>query len=788
MIYEINFSSARSRKAIAAKRIGRKGSYWLKIGAAILIISSLAAYAVDFVRPSFISGAIGLICAMFALWYQRELSNIPASLQPRTLDDVLETGLLAGLKDNKRVTPSVLMQTAASQWQGRFICDHLLLDSQQLALTVGTDNSQLAKVWQLAAKLSEQARTSEINAAAVVAALILNSPPASETLVRQNLRAEDVVETFSWLVRLEAFMRESRPYFGGIGRDWAAGFTPTLDHFGQNISQAVEAGRGHFHSLAHADVLDSVLHNLDRSGAVAIVGDAGTGKTSLVWALAERLLKGQDPGLHYFQITSLNASMILSSAGDSLERTVLNLFSEAIHAGNIIIFLDEAELFFGKGAGAVDLSQILLPVLQNRRLKLITTFTPDEFQHLKAGDETLASLLNPVNVGPASPESVIKILEDSALTLEQRDNILITFQAVREALRLSDQYMQELAYPGKAINLLEQATAYAADKVMTAESVQQALEKIRGVKVSRAEGPETEVLLKLEDKIHTRMVNQERAVSVVASALRRGRAGVSDPKRPIGSFLFLGPTGVGKTELARSLAAVYFGDVQQMIRVDMTEYQQAEDVERLLEAGDTTDKSLILKIREQPFAVVLLDEIEKAHPNILNLLLQMLDEGRLTDKAGKPASFRNAIIITTSNAGSAEITERVRRGDKLESFERPLIDELIQTGVFRAELINRFDEIVLFRPLDQNELLQIAKLMLAEVNETLKRQNVSVQLSSAALVKLVSAGYDPQFGARPMRRVIAETVEDAVATRILKGEAQPGSIVNLDTGDFEIKK
>src|SRR3990167_10746087 len=219
MIYEINFSSARSRKAIAAKRIGRNGSYWLKIGAAILIISSLAAYAFDFPRPSFISGAIGLICAMFALWHQRELSNIPASLQPRTLDDVLETGLLAGLKDNKRVTPSVLMQIAASQWQGRFICDHLLLDSQQLALTVGTDNSQLAKVWQLAAKLSEQARTSEINAAAVVAALILNSPPASETLVRQNLRAEDVVETFSWLVRLEAFMRESRPYFGGIGRE-----------------------------------------------------------------------------------------------------------------------------------------------------------------------------------------------------------------------------------------------------------------------------------------------------------------------------------------------------------------------------------------------------------------------------------------------------------------------------------------------------------------------------------------------------------------------------------------
>jgi ATP-dependent Clp protease ATP-binding subunit ClpA len=349
---------------------------------------------------------------------------------------------------------------------------------------------------------------------------------------------------------------------------------------------------------------------------------------------------------------------------------------------------------------------------------------------------------------------------------------------------LSNQYMQDLSQPGKAISLLQQAVPYAAPKLMTAESVQMAVEKTKGVKVAKAEAPEADILLHLEDKIHERMINQARAVKVVSSALRRGRAGVADPKRPIGSFLFLGPTGVGKTELARSLAATYFNDEHRMIRLDMSEFQQESDVSRLLATGGSTSKSLILQIREQPFSVVLLDEVEKAHPNILNLLLQILDEGQLTDEKGKASSFKNAIIIATSNAGSAEITQRVGNGDKLESFERPLIEKLINGGQFKAELINRFDEIVLFRPLTKEELAQVAGIMLNEVNKTLSNQNIVVKLTDAALVKVVEAGYDPEFGARPMRRALQKMVEDSVAKKVLNGEAKPGSEITLDVGDL----
>jgi ATP-dependent Clp protease ATP-binding subunit ClpC len=282
------------------------------------------------------------------------------------------------------------------------------------------------------------------------------------------------------------------------------------------------------------------------------------------------------------------------------------------------------------------------------------------------------------------------------------------------------------------------------------------------------------------------MINQTRAVSVVSNALRRARAGVSNPKRPFGSFMFLGPTGVGKTELAKAIAAVYFGAESNMIRLDMSEYQRPEDVSRLLSDGQQENQSLILAVRQQPFSVILLDEIEKAHPNVLNLLLQLLDEGNLTDNNGKAVSFKDCVIIVTSNAGAQEIRQKIEAGEKLEDFEPKLIDELINSGQFKPELLNRFDDIVVFRPLNQTELGQVVQLMLGEINHTLANQKIAVELTAAAIGKIVSVGYDPRLGARPMRRTLQRAVEDTIAQKILRGEAKAGDKVVLDVKDLSL--
>ena len=280
------------------------------------------------------------------------------------------------------------------------------------------------------------------------------------------------------------------------------------------------------------------------------------------------------------------------------------------------------------------------------------------------------------------------------------------------------------------------------------------------------------------------MINQTRAVSVVANALSRARAGVANPKRPIGSFLFLGPTGVGKTELARSLAATYFNSEDSIIRLDMSEYQQTFDVDRILESAADNPSALLPQVRQSPFSVVLFDEIEKAHPNVLNLFLQLLDEGHLTDTAGHATSFKDAIVIATSNAGAEDIRERIEAGQQLEQFEQEFVNELIDSGAFKPELLNRFDEIVLFRPLNEAELGQVVKLMMSEVNATLSNQKIQVQLTDDAAAVLVREGYDPRLGARPMRREVQRRVEDAIAGMILRGEAQPGDTITLNASNL----
>jgi ATP-dependent Clp protease ATP-binding subunit ClpC len=643
---------------------------------------------------------------------------------------------------------------------------------------------------QLATELADRNHSPAIELGFVVAGLLLAAPGMRELLTRIKAQPADVAALADWLGRALADERRAKPSFGGIGRDWAFGFTPLLSRYGHNLSQSIIRSNAHFGWLMDSpgvQAIEAAFNN--HTSAVALIGPDGIGKTSHVYALAQRLIEGQTGQiLAYHQIISLNATDITSRAqqpGD-LEHIMISLVNEAAHAGHIILFLDDAQLFLGGGPGSFDGTQILLSIVQARAVPIIMAFTPNDFQRLRIQNPSLANLLTSVVLQELPEAGVMGVLEDTALSLDARYGVLITYEALREAYRLSGRYDQEEAYPGKAVKLLEQAVNHAEKSLVTAVSVQQAIEQTKGIKVGSAAPAEADELLHLEDNIHQRMINQSHAVKVVANALRRARAGVTNHNRPIGTFLFFGPTGVGKTELARSIAAVYFGAESNMIRLDMSEYQQPDDVQRLLSAGEHQVSSLIMSIRQQPFAVVLLDEIEKAHPNVLNLLLQLLDEGRLTDTDGRAASFKDAVIIGTSNAGANEIRNRVGHGETLESFSNLFIEGLIHSGQFKPELLNRFDETVLFRPLTSDELGQVVKLMLADVNQTLTNQNISVELTPTAIATIVAAGNDPRLGARPMRRTLQRAVEDTVANKILSGEIGPGDHVVLDARDLTL--
>lgn len=785
----LNSRSSRAQKARLAKHLGHWSApvFWA-------IIATLVAAWLFTIREGQSIGwsALGLAIwvLMFQLWSLWDLRRMPPvagqGVTPTTpLDEVLEQNLLASLP--WPATAPQAWQAAVQRWEGVFVVVRLGLPSDIIVQIL--QQSPDYDPWPAVVELAANQNAPEIDGGIVVAAILTSAPKLDTALTELKLDSSDVYAVVEWQQRIKQAMNalHQKSSFGGIGRDWASGYTPTLNRFANNLSREIEYGYYQHLQQLHQPVVDQLVEQLAGGKAsVAVIGEVGSGKTATVYALAERLIKGEKvKGLEYYYVLQLNASLIIS-AGGQIEQVVLQLLNEAMHAKNIIIFLDEAQLFFGRGTGAVDLSQVLLPILQQSPLKIVMAMTPQDWQNLTAVNPGLGGIIQRLTLPKPAEADVMRIMADAAVGIEQKNSSTTSYAAIKEAYQLADRYVTESAFPGKGINLLDSAAHYSEQGYITAASVQRAVEATIGTKVVAAGGVERAQLLNLEDQIHERMINQSRAVRVVSDALRRARAGVRNQSRPVGSFLFLGPTGVGKTELAKALADIYFGGEDQIIRVDMSEYQQPGDISRLLAAstGGRSGTTLIASVRKQPFSVVLFDEIEKAHPDVLNLLLQLLDEGRLTDTDGRTASFKDAIVISTSNASADQIREKIEAGQKLEAFEDEIVNGLIESHQFRPELLNRFDEIVLFRPLDKKELNQIVGLMIKGVNKTLAQQKIEVVLTPAAIDWLVERGYDPHLGARPMRRMVQRAVENTVAQRILAGTAQPGSRLQLDVADL----
>jgi len=788
-----NYNSGRAQDARLAKQFNTP----VRLGLVFAILALLIAGAMLLLLAQASIGwfvlSLASLPGVVYLWWRLHLKDLPPE-KAFSIDAQLD-GKVLGLLPTKP-TPQDIGTAVSRVNGGYFFSARFGIGPTFLGELASKDVALTPEVWQAAVAIKEEQKLDYISSVILVAALIQTHPNMQQVLNHLKLEQEDVINGVHWFHHIQDLIAsQTKPKrTGGIGRDLAFGYMNLIKRFGTNISEQIE--RGGLLSVeidSHNSALDQMVQTFGSQGRqnIALIGPTGAGKTTLVHAFAQKLLDGESgipESLKFRQVIMLDPSALISAAPGrgQLEALINQVLVEAYKAKNVIICLDDAHLFFEEGVASVDISNLLVPVLEGGNLRIILTMDEQKYLQISQRKPSLANALNRVVVGEASREETIKVMQDQLIMTEFGRKVTYTYQSLLEAYRLSERYVHELAMPGRAFKLLESAAGYSEGGLVTAQSVQNTIEKTLNIKVGVASGQdERDKLLNLEAKIHERMINQTRAVSVVSDALRRARAGVRNENRPIGTFLFLGPTGVGKTELAKALAEVYFGGEGNIARIDLNEYVKADDVARLIADGADDPNSLTAQVMKQPFSIVLLDEIEKAHTNVLTTLLQVLDEGILRDIKNREVSFRDAIIVATSNAGADRIREHIEAGEQLEQFEEQFTNELISSGQFKPEFLNRFDEIVLFRPLTKEELLQVIDLILAGVNKNMALQKITVVVDDDAKKLLVEQGYDPRLGARPMRRVVQRSVENLVAKTMLGGNVQPGSTIRVTKADIE---
>lgn len=584
--------------------------------------------------------------------------------------------------------------------------------------------------------------------------------------------------------------------------------TRVLDQYSRDLT-LIAGGGGTDPVVGREREISRVIQILSRrtKNNPVLVGEPGVGKTAVAEALARRVARGEVPDtLKNRRIVTLDLASMLAGTkyrGDFEDR-VKCIIKEVQRAGDVIVFIDELHTIVGAGSaeGAIDAANILKPALGRGEIQVIGATTPEEYRKHIEKDAALERRFQPVNVPEPDGECCERMLLALRDSLEAHHGLRITDEAVSAAIRLSTRYICDRYLPDKAIDLLDEAASRVrvegspSRTQVEASDVAEVVSAWTGVPASAITEPESERLLRLEEALHRRVVGQDEAVSAVARAIRRGRVGLADPRRPLGSFLFLGPTGVGKTELCRALAEAVYGDEEALIRLDMSEYMEKHAVSKLIgsppgyvgygEGGQLTER-----VRRRPWSVVLFDEIEKAHEDVYNLLLQIMEDGRLTDSEGRRADFRSTIVVMTSNVGAKAITENrpalgfsgaARDGDG--AVREAVMAELRQT--FRPEFLNRVDDAIVFRRLTPADVRRIARGLTDAVRERMRALGVQLEVTDAALDLLAELGFDPTYGARPLRRCICTQLEDPAAEALLSGRTGPGDRLIADAKDGKL--
>ena len=617
--------------------------------------------------------------------------------------------------------------------------------------------------------------------------------------IKHKISKEDFVSVASWwddVKRGESGFFEKPSFPSGLALELLTGYTPNLDKYSTDLTIPQDFAE---RLIGRSQIVERMERSLGSGKSIFLVGPAGVGKKTIVLEFARRSSSGElGQKMAYKRILEFDYNALLAENIDlSAKKTRLEeIFKEASSAGNVILMIRDFHRLVNPQVEGYDFTDVFERNLEKGNLLIIAVLTNKDYERFVAGNVRIRNLFDLVEAEVPSRDDAFKIMIRLAIKCEKEKGIIIPIFVLRKILDESDRYITETPFPEKALELLEAVVAFSLQRkstVVELSDVDAVLSERIGVPFAEITKAQREKLENLEEIIHQRLVDQELAVSLIAQTLRAKSVGVINEKRPIGSFLFLGPTGVGKTEVAKILARVYFGSEEEIIRLDMAEFSGREGLERLIgSVSNNQPGELAVSIKKNPAALLLLDEIEKSSREIMNIFLSLLDEGVFTDAFGNKIVCRNLFVIGTSNAGAEYIRQLVNSGVDKKELQNKVVDYVLKEGLFTPEFLNRFDGVVVFNPLSQEDLVKVAKLMLLELVQNLKMKGIKLEISDEAAEKLARDGYEPAFGARPMRRIINVILGDLFGKAVLSGGIKSGDLVRLEVdpqdNNFIIKK
>ncbi len=716
---------------------------------------------------------------------------------------LLTSGILRNLS-LKATTSYELLRTVVATDRGKFILNEMGLPPERL-LDVARPVIEKERIAELLAEAGSTMR--KLSGRRIDEGTLLLTLFQRKDVFQMLLHALDLsVADMAMIVKWESYHHDvwkkdkfwSPAYcvktFGGMGRRWVTGYNDVLDAITEDISQSI-LYRGRRKVVIHLDKLTDAIRILSRSSQhnVIITGEDGCGKRTLVENLAYQLrLEESKKGYAYTRVLILKAQDLLSSSHDP-DAVLLQALRLADRQGRFILVIENIGLFLQSGDEKI--AGVLSKFLQAKNINIIgIADTKDYHKYIKV-NPALDNQFETLLLEPTAYDDTVSVVMEEYFAIEDRKHMHVTYAALKAIVKLADRYISKGVFPGKAIDLLYEAVSHAKERKDTyvTEGDVRAMVSVRAhMDVSGVDDAKKEALRTLDERMCRSIVGQRSAIIAICNALKRASSDIADRKRPIGTFLFLGPTGVGKTQTAKTLAEKYFGSEASMIRLDMNEYSSPDSIHAVIGSTDPRYPSegfLTRAVQDKPFSLLLLDEIEKADKKVQSLFLQILDEGHLIDGQGVKTDFRNTIIIATSNAGAPFIIQYLKAHPepKKQEFKKALLDELIASGSFAPEFLNRFDEVVLYQPLTEEETIQVAMLMIGFIVRDLKeKKGIAVRMDEDALDAISRKGYSAEFGAREMRRVITDSIETYVANYMLNHDTKRGDSITIRKADLAL--